>query len=743
MYSLQRPKNINYKIANRTYDVINQDDKIPDKKDDYKKRIQIRNTLLKTPKIDLNYFNYIKTPIKTDSDNLENKINYPEEENNHNRIQTDYLNENDQPIRSKLNMYSNNAKTIKNKFNIVGKKKYNITFTEPNEKKKINEEEDDINSNLNINSERNKNDEVKELKSNNYLKSIQYCPSAKAEKMKPKIFINTRIENRSSKVENNDFLPYKKENDPIKKTNVENLYHENKNESNINNNLFSKIFIRKSFKDEKEKQDENIIPSSENNRNIPKFNNARNNIKDEISEQKTENTEENQERLLRRQMSMVQLNPENPKISNHNCLYIKASKKVKDEMNEAFSEIFDELNIFNSVLLLLSNISFTTQEMDKLNRINSKFEKNSKRYGLSFILYQLNRHLLNYPHTYKLTKNELKFNYEMYIKYLFTKSNDDDTLEEYLKNTKNAQFIIEYIFKKINKDLYNQPNLNLNNNNYNLLEFLKGYTKKYSSFISDHFIGFNIKQQFQFNYQYLNYDFYFDFVFDLNQMLINNENNNNLKTINLTYCFENYNNQINNNIISKTFSLPNVVTIILKPYDFTHIDFQYPDELSLNKILFSDFKLNDDGIYFLVGMLCKTSNNDKFICFYINQNNGIWYYRKDNNLVQQARKYNMNTMPIILFYQKANSLKFIYKNLERKEKSFYIFYSYQNGCKGRLHVPKKYNVSEISYLLSSGNSKRKIKAVLMGGNKLDLGKTFEENGVKEGDNVVIYEESKE
>ena len=795
------------KIINKSYYTNIPNIKFSYTENDNKKNIQIRNILLNTPKRNINDFENrnIMTPNVNKNINFsDRRLNYnysakdidnSYKENYHKITQKDNLNKNDQYTSSTFRMYSKNAENLK-KNDKIGEKQY-YSFLEPNKNLNFKEEEDDLNSNLNINSEKNKTEKTKELKDQSF-KRLQHHPSATDLRTKPKnLFsrniindhINNYLTNKNEKTINNNkkeseihyiqksndignfnknnrisfikkenannlnlkidnIVSNKKENNSIKKTNYEeNIFQTDQNENNSNKNFNNILFKNININDEVEKQNKNLKTLSENNLDISKLNRFTIAIKKKIDSQKATNIKENDERSIKKEVPMKQLGLNNQVISNSNKSDNNLLKNdKKDEIYITFSEIYEKLNIFNSFLLLLSNISYTKKKMEKLNEKNTVFQKNNKKLGLSFILYQFNRSFFKCPKIYEITKEELKSNYIRYLKNLFIKSDTDYTLEEFLIDIKNAQFIIEFIFKNINKELYKRPSSqNIeNNNNETLKDFLKKYSEKYSSFISDHFIGFKKLKYKNYSLNYLSsnnefyYDFYFDFVFDLNDILINNKDNQKLKTINLTDCFKNLNNQINNNTTSKIYSLPNVLTIILKPYDFTYIDFKYPDELLLNKILFSNDikKSNEDGIYHLVGMLCKYSYNDKFVCYYINQNNGIWYYKKDENLVKRVLKFSMNTLPVILLYQKTNTLEFEYKKLERKEKPFFIYYNYINGLKGRLIVEPKLKVYRIIDVLSSINSNLKIYSLLIDGKKLELKKTFEENGVKEGGNIV-------
>ena len=523
-------------------------------------------------------------------------------------------------------------------------------------------------------------------------------------------YLNEKINNISYKI-NSHLKKTKslKKNVNIDRQKTHDLHNEpNKNEYIIKKERDSKNNIINISKElEKEKQ----------NQNISRFNNLKN-ITETNSFYNTLNIQENV-----------------TKIKNQSVIYQPSTDKkesnivIKDNIGDMFLLLLEKLNIFNSILILLNYINFTENEMEKLNT-SKTFEKNRKRYGLSFILYQLNRYSHNYSKKYKTTQEELKSNYEMYIKQLLIKSNNDSTLEEYLNNIDNAKFIIEYIFKKINKELR---------------EFSTEYPQKCSSFILDNFLGIIEKQQLQNNCPIsCNCYNFFDFDFNLDQIAEINILENDLKILDLNDCFKKMFLQQNNDTKIKTCSFPNILTIVLKSYTFTRIDFHYPDELNLNEILYlfpnsqENYKVNKDDVYVLVGMLCKYSfSENSFVCYYINPKDEIWYYRKNRNNSHKVTDFSMNLMPIILFYQKKNTISFEYKNLRRSFKYFYLFFEDMRGYRKRLYVRKDSLVFDTFKLLTYDNPYDKISFLFANGHQIDKMKTFEQNHVKEGNTIVV------
>ena len=668
------------------------------------------------------------------------EIDYSIHENKNNKIKTNNLHNNFCQNNLNYNILTNNIRNY-------------YSYDESNNNGNNNEKEYNKNRNLNCIYKTNTIDNEKNLK-NKYSKLERYSASLDC-KTKSKISIyNNTINNNTinnNKIKENN-LSYEKKKDDISNLNKKEIIKFN---TKKNNNLITKndnfLSNKKKYDPNKKtncevtnneikKQNKKISTSfSVNNLNIPKFYELKNNMENKIFYKDKKNNKENDEISNNKPLYQQVFNTENQTISNlNNYLPKKENKKENDKVSDGFSEIFEKLNIFNSILLLLSNIKYTTREMNELNKKNSIFEKDSKKYGLSFILYQLNRYFLKFQNTYKITKNKLKFNYEMHIKQLFIESNDNCSLEKFLTDVKNAQFIFGYILKKIHNELDNQSNFQNNNKCCGLVEFYLENPIKYSSFISENFTGNCITEHYN-----SSSTSYFNFVFDLNEISKNNIVNDCLKTINLTDCFQNFKNKMNSNIEPKINSLPNVLTIILKPYNFTNIDFRYPDELCLNEILFFNdnkkYKLNADGVYLLVGLLCKYSHKDKFKCLYINQNNGIWCYRKNRNIFGEVKELDMNKIPIILFYQKRNSLEFEYRKLKKDKKSILLFFNYMDGFKKKFYVAKELKVSQIFNLLLCNNSIKNISCLLVNGKPLELKKTFQENGVKYGDNIIVVD----
>ena len=366
---------------------------------------------------------------------------------------------------------SKNEKIIKNHLNKRNVKKLDKNSESINKQKK-NKKEEKPNINLKKNSIKIKNEKNKDKNVNQTNKYVEHTPY--------KSNINSKNEKNLKKNENTDKIKDLEKSLPLlntaktpKKTKTLINYNVNNKTNNknivINSNkldyIQEKDEISKSYKKNQleVKQNKNIKTSPKNDQNISKFKKSRTTfLQKEISFEIMKNIREKDERSIIRQISMQLFGYENQKIlnpSNNNNLPKNADQNKKNEIGETFSEIFNNLNIFNSFLLLLSNISYTNHKMEKLNEETSMFDNINQTYTLSFILYQLNRYLFSLTKNYEISKKDLESNYEMFIRQLFVKSKKNIFLEEYLANVENAQYIIEYVFKKINKELYKKPDL--------------------------------------------------------------------------------------------------------------------------------------------------------------------------------------------------------------------------------------------------------------------------------------------
>lgn len=115
--------------------------------------------------------------------------------------------------------------------------------------------------------------------------------------------------------------------------------------------------------------------------------------------------------------------------------------------------------------------------------------------------------------------------------------------------------------------------------------------------------------------------------------------------------------------ISIYFS-PKILTIVLS--DFDNYDFILENELDLNPYV-NNFPENNEGVYYLISILCRNRNNNKFSTYFINIFNDLWYCYTDKK-IDKVDTMDMNDIPIMLIYQASikNELASNYKPLKRQ-----------------------------------------------------------------------------
>ena len=369
-------------------------------------------------------------------------------------------------------------------------------------------------------------------------------------------------------------------------------------------------------------------------------------------------------------------------------------------------KIFENINIFNSLLIMINSISYITDYFSKLNTLDKiKQCENNTKYCLTSIFYYINLYLWKSNEIPHISENKLKKRYikfiDCYNNFICNNSNNDN----FFIDLKNAAKIIDFIYEKINKELTQIyiSNKNINPIKYRdkaLSQFFNEFKQNNHSIISDNFMGIiqktieceicknnifmnNINDGFtSYNkFSYIDFDLKKIANYYLNQNNKSFKNNNFFQNhslnINLDICFH-YNFHVNdkkyykeycNNCLSNTkqvivkniFILPKILTIILSNSD--NYNFILQDQIDLKQYV---KKSNDNSIYYLVCILCKIIYNGKFIIYFINRNNGLWYSYSDKRVDLIKRKEN-NAIPIILIYQIINSISFEYNNIERDD----------------------------------------------------------------------------
>ena len=303
--------------------------------------------------------------------------------------------------------------------------------------------------------------------------------------------------------------------------------------------------------------------------------------------------------------------------------------------------------------------------------------------------------------------------YKSYMDDFIKKYCENSNPDIYLYDINNIESIISFIFSKINSEITNKnkdfiiPEFSTANQLFN--NFMNNYIKTNKSVISVNFAGFYLKEE-TCLYCKEKYNIYFtpkkeisDFnyiLFDLkkyrelysinqrytpNPFYSNIEGNGNafthinnsnfnmydiLKLENLDskdfFC-EVCNNNSKKNIRKNFFSLPRILTIILHKNEG---NFEINDEINLSNY----FRVNNK--YNLISILCKYENNT-YITYSINHRDSNWYYyTSDEIVVHKVRYLDINAIPYVLVYQRADDMIFEYKKIKRKKGCFFKF---ENG----------------------------------------------------------------
>ena len=389
---------------------------------------------------------------------------------------------------------------------------------------------------------------------------------------------------------------------------------------------------------------------------------------------------------------------------------------IINNQNPNKCSIFEKINIFNSLLIILNHISFINEYFSKKTIKNIIDNCNiSNQYCLSSILYYINNYLWNKNGKSIISPNNLLIKYLDFIDcYTRTNCNNIDIIDSYCYDINNMELIVDFIYNKINNELTAEKLKSsiINNNNIfsqmnsKLNLFLFEFTKNNKSTISDYFTGFYENQKFcgncqarnsrfnsndnnnivEYNYSkfsYISFDlkdisnFFYKKNFGKMNMpyyYFQFNNNNFINYIKLTDCFDYKFNQQNKKYqfycnkcflssikyeFDLIYSLPNVLTIIFNNNENNNVIFE--DELDLRNY---SKKLSGDGKYNVVAILCKYTYNEKFICYCINPNNGLWYNFIDGQITE-VHEMDQNSIPLIVIYQLKSTIPFQYGNLLR------------------------------------------------------------------------------
>ena len=390
----------------------------------------------------------------------------------------------------------------------------------------------------------------------------------------------------------------------------------------------------------------------------------------------------------------------------------------KSEPNNCI--LFNEINIFNAILIILSNIDPIKQYMTK-ETFKQKLEECNKtsKINLSSIFYSLYKYLWNYEDKKSIKEKDLLYKYNEYLKLNI----NGESPKVFCNNTINLKIILNFIYSTINNELtkekfkllekdkdkkkYKQYNNNMEQSKLLGFYFINNFTQNNNSIISDYLMGFSLEKTICHNCK---------LIYERN----NNNNGNNDDSFYTFYSYENFPylefniNEINGNITNNDIMSGsiNAMNIFEKPHHYIDIyncfdylmnighkeytsicqrcKFNCKQEKNRNILLFpkiltlvltitdnyncffldeldlKQYTINQMGYeeYKLVAILCQLIYNKKFICYCINTDDGNWYSYSDNK-IKFVKKMDNNAIPLILIYQSDETIKYKYNSIER------------------------------------------------------------------------------
>jgi len=362
-----------------------------------------------------------------------------------------------------------------------------------------------------------------------------------------------------------------------------------------------------------------------------------------------------------------------------------------DKIPQNINFLFDDLNIFDSILLILIYNPFINAYLDK-NKTKILFYEKNHKHCLSSILYYIYNYIWESNDEKIKNEKELKKTYQNFLdSYMREFANNWDQ-NFYFNNIDNLVTITKYIYNTINKEITemnkNYKMVNIKFDNKALHNYMIKFYKTHKSVISDDFIGFyqettgkffKSTQYKSFNYIYFDLSFAQKAGFGIN--------------INLYDCL-NYNFMLNSAKL-KFYSLPRVLTIIINNENGNFI---INDEINLSRYTYK----KDNHDYYLIAMLCKYSYNDKLILYCFNPKDKNWYYyTKGKNINSElGRRTNYlepNAIPYLLVYQKKENNKYEYNkiNLEIANNKKGYNFNFINGLQVQLFFGVNATIKEV------------------------------------------------
>lgn len=517
-------------------------------------------------------------------------------------------------------------------------------------------------------------------------------------------------------------------------------------DANIKENLISEKKITNNNENKKDNNENKIIEKTNNENN----NDINTNLKIDANIQKENN-------INKIEISKKKEKKGKKTLSKSYSFYKNENENIYTRPN--YSTLYDDMNIFKLILIMLNNISlvkkyFLKESAEKKIKLASEyFKKNC----LSYLTYYINKSLW-FDEKMHVTDQDLVKEYNDYILYFTEKyCNNSD---KFLYDEKNAEIILNSIYNNINyeltcakKEKINDNSINTNNKFDKLENFQKNLMETNQSFLSDIFMGtyqFNLycqecyvktmteRMQFKGSLRYESF-YFVDFNFDEIKTFYLNNNMyiDNFRLNDFFNCFKKVeiinskcktcNKETANNEFRSILTLPNILTLTLL------------NNNDLNFILEEDLKIKlgkVDYIYKIISFLCVI--NGKFLCYCINPNNGLWYCY-ENKSITKVEKYDIEAKPIVIIYQNNDAIKFEYHSIKRDESKILLNIRFLNGLReqSKLYFNKNIKIEKVIRKIKTSFNLENMNLVL-----LINGKKSNNDDLLDGksDNITVISE---
>ena len=715
---LEKKKNLNIEVDQNNNNEIKIDPMMMTDDNSHSKKIVFHKNEVQNKKVEIKKYIIPNQNLEIKKNIIENKKEEDIKKNNSpiKNVMQNFRNNNDNNDNNNINKNLNsNRKIHPRRFNL------NASHNEIN------------NYRENYNTINNDEDQISNIRRHNLIRPTPFLKKLG----KPKIKIDDNPNNQNKNILNNEIKGNENQDNIEENLNINN---EIKNNDNLN--------INEEIKKNENKEEENLDLNININNLIENKQNKNNNNNNYNRNIEEESNQSRSERRMKRSISYSNLN--------------------LDSITPQKVFLFDNYNIFDSILIILSNNTYISKYFTKNQNKIYNCEKNNQ-YCLSIILHYINKYLWTKKPELIIKKKDLNSKYQDFLNCYLEKNCNNSNPELYLHNTDNLETMIYFIYYKINVEITaehkNKQTFDFGTGNSLLNHFMNDFFKNNKSVISDFFTGFYQEEFFcincknrmerygniyipyrkyssfnyiyfdlknignQYAYQYGGYNTFkrsisvCEYGNNINQYSnINFTNNININIYNcINQEFEKYFQQACNlcqlntqKYLKKQFySLPKVLTIIVNN---KNANFIVNDQINLSQ--FTHIQGNNN--YYLIAMLCKYTYNNQLITYCFNPKDGNWYYyTKIEGLFSKNNKKTTflepNAIPYVLVYQDTENMDFEYNeiNLEiANNKKGYLF-RFQNGIpQATLYFGINATVKEVTKAIASYYKLDKVRLLI-------------------------------